>query len=266
MDPRSFICEECGKPAARTAPVQRYCPGCSARRDLERKRLWARSNPPGEESRSRAVARLKRLRSHVVEAGAAESAAQRRGITWEAEPGPDLLWLVRARVPFTYAVSKNHIYTMRAAGHVALRREARQSRSAIAVAVRRALGDQRVARNKLWLDILVQKPDHRGDAVNVIDLVCDAVKDGIGLDDRWFCIRRLDWEIVKRDPELVIGIGQDSDVDCQICSHCGRAKPLDAFNRRSGSPQGVGRACRDCLRSGRRRAKDTKGASTDGTP
>jgi hypothetical protein len=155
---------------------------------------------------------------------------------------------------------------MRAAGHVALRREARQSRSAIAVAVRRALGDQRVARNKLWLDILVQKPDHRGDAVNVIDLVCDAVKDGIGLDDRWFCIRRLDWEIVKRDPELVIGIGQDSDVDCQICSHCGRAKPLDAFNRRSGSPQGVGRACRDCLRSGRRRAKDTKGASTDGTP
>jgi hypothetical protein len=140
MDPRSFICEDCGNPAARTAPVQRYCPDCSARRDLERKRLWARSNRRARTIEGAgAMARLKRRRSCVVEAGAAESAAQRRGIMWEAEPGPGLLWLVRARVPFTYAVSKNHIYTMRAAGHVALRREARQSRSAIAVAVRRAL-------------------------------------------------------------------------------------------------------------------------------
>lgn len=105
--------------------------------------------------------------------------------------------------------------------------------------------------NKVWIDILVQKPDHRGDAVNVIDLVCDALKDALPVDDRWFCIRRLDWEIAKENPRLFIGIGQASDQDCQICSYCGQIKELEAFNRSRSRPLGVGRECKDCRRAGR---------------
>ena len=109
--------------------------------------------------------------------------------------------------------------------------------------------------NKVWLDVLVQKPNHKGDAVNVLDLVCDAIKEAIGVDDRWFAIRRLDWEIVKDNPRLVLGVSQDSDVDSQLCSYCGQIKPFAAFNRSRHSRLGVGRECVDCRRSGRLLAK-----------
>lgn len=190
----------------------------------------------------------------VREAGARASGATGRNIDW-LEPGsPDLIWVMRVSVPFSYAASKNHIYVKRRSGHVALRREVMAKRREITLAVRAALGCRRVAHNKVWLDLLVQKPDHRGDAVNVVDLVCDAVKDALGVDDRWFCIRRLDWEVAKTDPRLFIGVGQDSDLDCQVCSHCGSVKPLDQFTRRKTARLGVGRACRACLSAGRKLA------------
>ena len=102
--------------------------------------------------------------------------------------------------------------------------------------------------NKIWLDILVQKPDHRGDAVNVVDLVCDGIKRGIGVDDRWFCIRRLDWQIEKHDPLLLIGIRQKATENCLVCPHCGAIKPFSEFNKAKHNPMGVGGECRDCRR------------------
>lgn len=159
--------------------------------------------------------------------------------------------MLRLMVPFSYATSKNHIYAKRATGHVYLRRESRSKRSEITAAIREGLGDRKVAHNKVWIEILVQKPNHYGDAINVVDLVCDAVKDAVPVDDRWFCIRRLDWQIVKEDPQLVIGIGQETTDDAQVCSYCGQIKPLDAFNKSKHHPLGVGRECRECRRAGR---------------
>lgn len=159
--------------------------------------------------------------------------------------------MLRVKVPFTYAASKNHIYARRASGHVFLRTESRAKRTEISASIRDGLRGRKVAHNKVWIDILVQKPNHYGDAINVIDLVCDAIKDAIPVDDRWFCIRRLDWEIVKDDPQLIIGIGQATKEDAQVCSYCGQIKPLDAFTRDKGRPLGVGRECRDCRRNGR---------------
>jgi hypothetical protein len=177
--------------------------------------------------------------------------AIKRSIVWIEPDSPDLIWLVRIAIPFTYATSKNHIYTLRRAGHVALRREARAKRAEITAKIRRALEGKRIAHNKLWIDILVQKPDHRGDAVNVVDLVCDAIKDAVPVDDRWFCIRRLDWEIAKEEPRLYVGLGQDSDVDSQVCSYCGQIKALTEFNKHKHNPLGAGRECKECRRLGR---------------
>lgn len=176
----------------------------------------------------------------------------KKSIVWYDPEGPDLLWHVRVAVPFSYAASKNHIYAMRRAGHVALRRESRAKRDEIVHMIGDSLRGQRVANNKVWIDILVQKPNHRGDAVNVVDLVCDALARAVGVDDRWFCIRRLDWEVVKDAPKLFIGIGQDSYLDCQVCSYCGQIKELKEFNLNRRSRLGVGRECRECRRRGRR--------------
>lgn len=154
-------------------------------------------------------------------------------------------------VPFSYATSKNHIYALRNQGHVFLRKESRAKRQEITLTICDGLNNRKVAHNKLWIDILVQKPNHRGDAINVVDLVCDAIKDAVPVDDRWFCIRRLDWEIVKEDPQLIIGIGQETDDDAQVCSYCGQIKLLTEFNKDKCNPLGVGRECRECRRVGR---------------
>jgi len=216
-----------------------------------RKRLWARNHPPDAEKAKQNTLQRKMRNELSREAGMIANRASQSSIAWFDPEGPDLLWHVRVGVPFTYAASKNHIYALLKAGHVALRRESRQVREAIASALRAGLHCMPIVHNRVWIDILVQKPNHRGDAVNVVDLVCDAVKDAVGVDDRWFSIRRLDWEIVKENPRLLVGVGQDSDVNCQICSYCGQVKPFSEFDRRKRNRLGIGRECHDCRRTGR---------------
>lgn len=248
-------CGDCGLDTPARGATQRYCPACSTRRDLDRKRLWARDHPPSPLQRGRTTQHAARRTAPVREPGAQRSDDAKRDIAWFDPEAPNLAWMVRLAAPFTYATSKNHIYALRRSGHVALRRESAHAKAAISQRIREAFRGRRVAHNKVWIDLLVQKPDHRGDAINVVDLVCDAIKDAIGVDDRWFCIRRLDWEIAKSDPMLYIGIGQESEHDAQVCSHCGVIKPLIAFTRRAKSKLGVGRACRECLRAGRMHAR-----------
>lgn len=100
--------------------------------------------------------------------------------------------------------------------------------------------------NRVWLDILVQKPNQRGDAVNFVDLICDAAKSAIGIDDRWFSIRRLDWQIVKDDPKIYIGIGQEDVPAVQACSSCGRLLPFSEFHKNTRLQNGVSRNCKEC--------------------
>lgn len=247
----TIACQDCGIEAPKRGATQKYCPPCSERHDLKRKRRWFRENPPSPQQAQRIRQGAKRRKELSKEAGALANRSDKRSITWYEPEGPNLLWLLRIAVPFSYAASKNHIYALRKNGHVALRREARQMRQAISSALRRGLHCVPVKHNKVWIDILVQKPNHKGDAVNVVDLVCDAVEDAVGVDDRWFSIRRLDWEIVKENPKLFVGVGQDSDKDCQICSYCGQIKPLGEFNRNKRNRLGVGRECRECRRQGR---------------
>jgi len=249
---KMITCLDCGVATPKTGPGQLYCPECSEIRDLVRKKLWARKHPPSDKQKQRNRNHARRRKEFAKEAGAMANMESKRAITWHPTDGPDLLWQVRVAVPFSYAASKNHIYAMCRRGHVALRRESRAKREEISTQVRDALNGRRVAHNKVWIDILVQKPNHRGDAVNVVDLVCDALTKAVDVDDRWFCIRRLDWEIAKDNPMLFIGVGQDTDADCQVCSYCGLIKKLDQFNRCKGSRLGVGRECKQCRREGRR--------------
>jgi len=251
-----LTCEDCGRHAPKTGPVQKYCRTCSEKRDLHRKKLWARENPPSTAQAERNRSHARQRKERAKDAGVNVSTAAASGIAWVDPEGPDLLWMARIAVPFTYAASKNHIYAFRRKGHVALRRESRQIRTAITAMLRPALHCMPVVHNKVWIDILVQKPNHKGDAVNVVDLVCDAVKEAIDrVDDRWFCIRRLDWEVVKQNPRLFVGVGQASDEDCQVCSYCGQIKTFAEFNVARKNPLGVGRECKARRRAGRQLAK-----------
>jgi hypothetical protein len=161
-------------------------------------------------------------------------------------------------VPFSWSGSKNHIFSKTARGHVFMRSESRAFRYEITQRIRRSVANQRVWQNKLWVDIFVQKPTHRGDAANFLDLVCDAVKDAIPLDDRWYSIRHIDWQISKSDPRIYIGIGQEDCVDVQACSTCGRLLSFENFGKNRSMASGVGRVCNDCRLAKRRERKEAK--------
>lgn len=168
---------------------------------------------------------------------------------------PDLHWQVRFSVPFSYAASKNHIYALRARGHVHLRQESRDLKALITARTRDAIGDIPVVHNKVWIDILVQKSNHKGDAINVVDLVCDGIKKALPVDDRWYSLRSLDWEIVREGGCIFIAIGQEDVGDAQVCSYCGQILSFDHFQKSKGRHLGIGRECRSCradIRAARR--------------
>jgi hypothetical protein len=260
-------CEQCRTVVPRRSPTQRYCAMCSELRDMERKRRWAREHPPSSDARRAKTREVSRTAELARLAGSHINASRKMSMAWDGFSGPDLLWQVGIAVPFSYAASKNHIYAMRSRGHVALRSESRALRDEMTLRLRSALAGRRVAHNKLWIDILVQKPDHRGDAVNVVDLVCDAVKAAVTVDDRWFSLRRLDWEIVKDRPQLFLKVGQETDQDCQVCSHCGQIRSIAEFTKRRQTRLGIDRVCRMCRRQGRSLAraarKDVASATQD---
>lgn len=190
-------------------------------------------------------------------------------MTWMADSFPTMEWLVRIAVPFDYQMSKNAIWSSVGKGHVVVRREATARRNMIALALKSSLRSQgaTIVQNRLWVDIMVEKPNHRGDAVNVVDLVCDAIKDATMLDDRWYSIRRLDWRVVKKNPRILIGIGQEEGaVDSLVCSRCGRILALESFTKNKSGPLGRSRNCLECSRATDQRRRDSKRVAAQGEP
>lgn len=240
---KSITCAVCGVTTTKRSSAQRYCVACSNVKDLERKRNWAREHgkPPNPETlAAHGVAR----RNH----GSDVSHSLRRSIAWLPNEQINLVWHARVGVPFEYGFSKNAIFRNIPTGHVHLRQESNALRANLVARLSNALRVMKPVERRTWIDILVQKPNHRGDAVNVVDTVCDAVKVATGVDDRWFSIRRLDWEVVKKNPMLYVGVGQDDQVQQRVCSYCGQVLDMDQFGPHKQNRCGKSRVCRSCSR------------------
>lgn len=239
---RTIYCLRCGSEVVTNHAMQKYCRACSEVKDLERKRVWARAHPPSKEN-----VQHKRHKSIVrQQERGKENSVPPNSIAYVADHElPDLQHIIRVAVPFDYGYSKNSIYRMVGAGHVVLREETKALRDLLCLKLREATGGKPFYNAKVYLDIMVEKPDHKGDAVNVLDTVCDAIKQAIGVDDRWYSVRLLDWRIVKQDGRLIVGVAQSATEDERVCHRCGRVFPLSYFSgikRKS-------RVCRECSRA-----------------
>ena len=233
-------CKLCGVTTVRRGPIQSYCIPCSEARDLERKRKWAAKNPPKTKTRENQKAKSIAERVRLQDRGRIASSKLDRGMGWPVSCDDDIYRFVRVKVPFSWGFSKNAIFSMnRKLGHVFIRKKSRDLRNNLTALIAKSVKDERFFTGKVWLDIFVQKPDNKGDAVNVVDMVCDAVKDAIGVDDRYFSIRKLDWQIMKENPMLYVGVGQSITEDHFYCCYCGREQPLT--NRSSQKS-----TCKDC--------------------
>lgn len=231
-------CTECGVETPRNGPTQKYCPECSAVKNQERSKRHSHATGKRKYEESRAK---------WADAGALLSEMERIELHQYEPRMPKLIWRRQIEVDFSWAGSKNHIFsTARGGSHLYMRSEASYMRAHIKEKIIAAVAEQRIVQNKIWIDAFIQKPRQNGDAVNFVDLICDALKEALLVDDRWFSIWYWDWQIVKRAPKIFIGVGQESDADVQACSSCGRLLTFEKFQRNRATFHGIGRNCREC--------------------
>jgi len=250
-------CADCGMTTIRRNVQQRYCPGCSGVRDEKRKADWARRHGKSYTPADLAATYVKD-KSAIQQVGAERSLSARTSLGWSVEPEPIYARQgIRVAVPFSYASSKNAHWRTGRGGHIYANAESRSYREQLAKAL--STGEALIwYKAKLWVDIFVEKPNHRGDAGNVVDLVFDAVQDATGVNDRWYSLVRLDWSIVKVDPRLIVGLRQEADQDHRICSHCGKELPATTsyFARNRSAELGLTRACKACTYLARRQKSE----------
>lgn len=150
--------------------------------------------------------------------------------------------MVSFSIPFKTGMSKNFYLGIRHGGYgVYKKAEAVAQEELIILKTKKMRGEFK--QNKIWLDFYVEKPTNRSDAVNVIDLICDAVKKGIAIDDRWFSLGQVDWNVVKdKEPQVFVKVYQEDVWDSRVCALCGRILPEACFGNKKNN------SCKECAR------------------
>ena len=107
-----------------------------------------------------------------------------------------------------WKLSKNRIWKMRKGGGMYLTEEAERHRSAIEMALRVSRTDRAFRippKTKIWVKILVRRPNMKGDPLNCLDLIADAVQRAIEVDDRWYSAS-IDWDVDKQNPGIRVTV------------------------------------------------------------
>ncbi len=113
---------------------------------------------------------------------------------------------LQVTMPWSRSWSKNRMWRINQYGRVYLTNDALQLRDQLAMLLRAQLQGRRVAKEKVYVYVFVRRADLRMDPANADDLVLDAVKQAIGVDDRWFAHSN-DWEIDReREPLLTVTV------------------------------------------------------------
>lgn len=223
----------------------KFCVPCGEIAKVETKRRYAAKKagvPATPFDREQQAKWRERGKSRIIQAGAQRSEAT--PIHFD-RPTPKFAWLSRFWVPFTYSASKNRRLGFFNGG-VFKSHTTSDFEQAVIRAANDALERQPVLQKKVWIGIHVEKPDNRGDAVNVVDTVCDALKVALGVDDRWFCLSFVDWSVNKNEPRILIQVAQEPGGPEQVCSHCGHILPFDHFRKKRTTKNGIDRVCKGC--------------------
>lgn len=248
------ICEVCGKEIIKYQH-QKYCFECSEKKTLERKLKWAKKHYPAQKDKISKNNKDRRTVNMPILKKIGEKTSKKNcnnHIHFDNNKQLNPLTLLIIKTPFTFNLSKNCQSRFGAYGHVYLRKEANMEREKIINKI--IASEVKFVTGKIWISLLIQKPEARGDAINFVDAICDAIKKGIGVDDNWFCIKQVDWEIKKEDPHIYIRIEQENNTPHRACSYCGRILTEDNF---SGIKKKT-RECKSCLIKMRRYKKKEK--------
>lgn len=118
---------------------------------------------------------------------------------------------LKISIPFTWDWSKNKMWKATRFGRLYLNPKTKQLIDFLIYKTRIEIKKNKlffVKRKKVYLSIYAELENHRGDALNLLDTIADALKEAINIDDRWFAIKSLDWEI-KKGGKIFIEVSQD---------------------------------------------------------
>lgn len=221
---KNSSCQNCGQPYIRVNTNGRFCGSCSVTR--EDRRVQRRKS---------------RIQNSEIQIGESETLSF-------GKPSPIYHWVLRFKVPFSWSGSKNSANAW-GKGNWYKKGDNKKFENAVTALTQSALQRHQIkmVKNKVWIGVFIQMPTHRGDAINFIDSICDGVKKGISVDDRWFCISFLDWKVNRQEPHIFVQIGQDADWDAQVCKACGRIRPLTDYRTIRGYSDRHHRYCFDCV-------------------
>lgn len=214
---KTKTCKNCNNEFTRKN-AREYCIGCSAIKSKEAstkaKKKWqsekAQAHKKGAYTRLRAAGKE---RSADIEIG---------------EYDPNTAHGIKLVLAFTRDFSKNKMVVWN--GRIMRKRETNDAKEQLTWEV--AATNHTFYQGKVWLDICIYQPTHTGDALNYLDVMADAVADAIGVDDRWFSVRRIDWQIDKADPRIVLVVTQCVTEHHAICQTCGAQTPVKNFSEK----------------------------------
>lgn len=62
---------------------------------------------------------------------------------------------------------------------------------------------------------MVYKSRNTVDAINFLDAVADVLKKVIGVDDKWYSVKSIDWDLDKLNPRIIVKIYQPERRDAK---------------------------------------------------
>ncbi len=115
-----------------------------------------------------------------------------------------------ATVSCTYssALSKNARLAKSFRGRIYIKPEAKAAEKQLSKELTEGLKGVKIYVNRVYLDIMIHKPRNTVDAINFLDAVADVLKTVIGVDDKWYGIKAIDWTLDKANPRIVVKIYQ----------------------------------------------------------
>lgn len=158
---------------------------------------------------------------------------------------------VRVTLPFDWKWSKNNMWIARGYRHARrLSPEAEHRRALLARAIQAAITESgaRPVEAPVFFRIDLVLPDHRGDAINCLDLVADGIENGLGIDDRWYALDGIYWRVREQDEQarMVVQVTQEWYEPWIRCRSCGIPKPRDQFAVSRRSASGRRTKCEQC--------------------
>ena len=165
------------------------------------------------------------------------------------------MWSEIISVPCDYGWSKNKMWVARRGTYARrLSKEASMRKSALARSIKETIHRKEihVVNGPLWFSIHAELPNHKGDAINFVDLVADSIEEGTGLNDRWYSIRGVTWEVKPSFGLMHVSFGQDSDENVQVCGACGEVLPFHNFGNGK-NKFSLATTCRECVKARRKK-------------